>query len=337
MNSLPASFFDGRTPRRQAVELLAEGDEIVVRGDFGELRTPRAQVEISEPLGRAPRLLRLPGGAVCEIADHQAFAGWLASAGFVNSTVVRIQARWSWAVAALAGAVLALLAAYFWGLPAASKALAPNIPQPVVQSLSEYTLDFLDQHLLRPSLLSQERQDALRAHIAGVLPARPGQPAYRLVFRSSPIGPNAFALPNGDLVVLDELVALAGNDDEVAGVVAHELGHVAYRHGLRQMIQSSVVSFAAGLYLGDLSSLASGLAALALESRYSRDFELEADAYAAAALQAAGLGAEPLATMLGRLEASTGREDGQGWRGLSSHPDTVERIRRLRAYSGPGA
>ena len=337
MSGLPASFFDGRTPRRQTVELFAEGDEILIRGAFGERRMPRAQVEISEPLGRAPRLLRLPDGAVCEIADHPAFAEWLTAAGFADSPVVRLQARWSWAVAALAASVLLLLAAYFWGLPAVSKALAPRIPESVVQSLSAYTLNFLDQRLLRPSRLPQARQDALQAHVAAVLQAKPGRPAYRLLFRSAPMGPNAFALPNGDLVVFDELLALAKNDDEVAGVVAHELGHVAHRHGLRQLIQSSVVSFAAGLYLGDLSALASGLAALALESRYSRDFELEADAYAAAAMQAAGQGVEPLATMLERLSASAGGQRGTGWDGLSSHPDTAERIRRLRAANSPGA
>ncbi|MCL2635098.1 MAG: M48 family metallopeptidase, partial [Betaproteobacteria bacterium] len=251
--------------------------------------------------------------------------------------VVRLQARWSWAVAALAGSVLVLLAAYFWGLPAASKALAPRVPLPVVQSLSEYTLKFLDQRLLRPSRLAQARQDELRAQVAAVLPAQPGWPAYRLLFRSSALGPNAFALPNGDLVVFDELVALAKEDDEVVGVVAHELGHVAYRHGLRQLIQSSVVSFLAGVYLGDVSSLASGLAVLALESRYSRSFELEADAYAAAAMRAAGRSTEPLAAMLERMQAATGHQEGPGWDGLSSHPDTAERIRRLRADSGSGA
>ncbi len=336
MSGIAASFFDGRTPQRQAAELLVEGEEIVVRGAFGERRAPRAQVEISEPLGRAPRLLRLPDGAVCEVADHAAFGAWLAGAGMAESPVVRLQRRWSWAVAALVAAVLVLLAAYFWGLPALSGVLAPRVPERAVQSLSAYTLDFLDQRMLRPSRLPQARQDELRTHVAAVLQARPGRPAYRLVFRSAPMGPNAFALPNGDLVVFDELVALAGNDDEVTGVVAHELGHVAHHHGLRQLIQSSVVSFVAGLYLGDLSSVASGLAVLALESRYSRGFELEADAYAVEVMTAAGRGTEPLAAMLERLEASVGRQGGPAWDGLSSHPDTAERIRRLRAVRAGG-
>ncbi|PKO85266.1 MAG: hypothetical protein CVU18_21035, partial [Betaproteobacteria bacterium HGW-Betaproteobacteria-12] len=292
----------------------------------------RAEVEISEPLGRAPRLLRFADGAVCEVADHAAFAAWLAEAGFAESAVVRLQARWSWALAALLAAILTMLAAYFWGLPAASKMLAPRIPDRIVQSISTHTLAFLDEQMLKPSRLPEARQAELRQHAAAVLQARPGQPPYRLHFRASALGPNAFALPNGDLVIFDELVALAANDDEVTGVVAHELGHVAHHHGLRQLIQSSVVSFVAGIYLGDISSIASGLAVLAMESRYSRAFELEADAYAAQVMVAAGRGSEPLASMLERMEASLGGKGkgGSAWDGLSSHPDTADRIRRLR-------
>lgn len=330
MSGIAASFFDGRRPQRHAAELTVDGDEIVVRGAFGERRARRSEVEISEPMGRAPRLLRFADGAVCEIADHVAFAAWLSAAGFAESTVVRLQSRWSWALLALLAAVLTIVSAYVWGLPAASKVLAPRIPDNIVQSISSHTLAFLDERMLRPSRLPEARQAALREHAAAVLQALPGHPPYRLHFRASPMGPNAFALPNGDLVVFDELVALAASDDEISGVIAHELGHVAHHHGMRQMIQSSVVAFVAGIYLGDISSIASGLAVLAMESRYSRDFEFEADAYAAKVMVAAGRGTEPLASMLEKLEEKIGSKGGSGWDGLSSHPDTAERVRRLR-------
>jgi Zn-dependent protease with chaperone function len=332
VSGIAASFFDGRRPQRHAAELTVDGDEIVVRGAFGERRARRSDVDISEPMGRAPRLLRFTDGAVCEVADHAAFAAWLSKAGFAESAVVRLQSRWSWAVAALLAAILAIMAAYFWGLPAASKMLAPRIPDNIVQAISTHTLSFLDERVLKPSRLADARQAELREHAATVLRALPGHPPYRLHFRASPMGPNAFALPNGDLVVFDELVALATSDDEVTGVVAHELGHVAHHHGMRQMIQSSVVAFVAGIYLGDISSIVSGLAVLAMESRYSRAFEFEADAYAAKVMTAAGRGTEPLASMLERMEATMGGEGkvGSAWDGLSSHPDTAERVRRLR-------
>jgi len=333
VKGLAACYYDGHTPLRQSAELFAVGDEIVARGQFGERRAGRAEVDISEPMGRSPRFVRFADGAMFEVADLDAFALWLKAAGFAESPVVHMQKRWSWALGSLAAAVLLIVALYFWGLPAISKALAPRIPEPMLQSMSQHTLAFLDERLLDRSVLTEARRVALSEHVHTVLQTGTKLPAYRLHFRSSSMGPNAFALPSGDVVIFDQLIRLAESDDEVAGVVAHELGHVAHRHGLRQLIQSSVVSFVVGLYLGDVSSVAASLGALVLESRYSREFELEADAYAARTLLAAGRGTEPLAAMLERMEKAHAEESkaGTSWSGLSSHPETAERIARLRA------
>lgn len=333
MKGIAASFYDGRTPARQPAELFASASEIIARGSFGERRAGRGDVDISEPMGRSPRFVRFGDGATFEVADLDAFALWLQAAGFVDSPVVRMQKRWSWALGSLTGAVLLIAAIYFWGLPALTKVLAPSIPEPVLQSLSQQTLSFLDERLLTPSRLSESRRAELTAYADALLRAGGVSPGYRLHFRSSAMGPNAFALPSGDIVIFDQLVELAENDDEVAGVIAHELGHVVYRHGVRQLIQSSVVSFVLGIYLGDISSIAAGLGALVLESRYSRDFEREADDYAARSMLAAGRGTEPLAAMLERMDQAHGAKGraASGWEGLSTHPDTAERVTRLRA------
>lgn len=333
MKGIAAFYYDGQTPARQPAELVAIGDEIVGRGAFGERRCRRAEVDISEPMGRSPRLVRFGDAGHFEVADLEAFDIWLAAAGFNVSAVVRMQQRWSWALGSLFGAVLLIAAIYFWGLPAFGKMMAPRIPDAVLQGLSTHTLNFLDEKLLAPSRLSEARRAELIAHANRVLGQGGDLPPHRLHFRSSTLGPNAFALPSGDVVVFDQLVELASNDNEVAGVIAHELGHVAYRHGLRQLIQSSVVSFVVGVYFGDVSSMAASFGALALESRYSREFEREADAYAARRLLAAGLGTEPLAAMLESMEKAHAEKAGKAsrWDLLSSHPDTAERIARLRA------
>lgn len=335
MKSIVVVYYDGRTPLRQPAELLAVGDEIVARGAFGEYRAQRTGVEISEPMGRSPRFVRFADGATFEVADLDGFAVWLAAARFNDSAVVRLQSHWSWALGSMLGAVLLVAAIYFWGLPAASKILAPRIPQSVLQALSEQTLSILDEKLLAPSRLSEARRAELTHHADMILRTGSDLPQHRLHFRSSGLGPNAFALPSGDVVIFDQLVELADNDDQVTGVIAHELGHVAYRHGVRQLIQSSVVSFVLGAYFGDVSSMAAGLGALALESRYSRAFELEADAYAARVMQAAGQGTEPLAAMLEHLEKSHAAKGEVGI--LSSHPDTAQRIARLRGMRQDGS
>lgn len=333
MKAVAATFFDGKTPRRQAAVLTVEGDEIVAAGAFGQRRAARAAVEISEPLGQGPRFVRFPDGSLFEVAELAAFGRWLHCHGFAAGRVARLQARWSSALLAIVATTLIVAAAYLWGLPAASQALAPRVPEAILRSLSESTMAVLDSRVLEPTHLPEARQAALAARVAGL---RGGNawPAYRLHFRSAQGLPNAFALPAGDIVIFDELVGLAASDDEVAAVIAHELGHVAHHHGIRQLIQSSVVSFVAGVYFGDISSLVSGLSTLALQSHYSRDFEREADAYAVRAMRAAGRDPGALATMLERIEASHGsRSPAQSspWQALSSHPETAERVRRIRA------
>ena len=76
-----------------------------------------------------------------------------------------------------------------------------------------------------------------------ILDSLSSDPFIRLEVRSAPqIGANAFALPSGIIVVTDELVALSEDDDELAAVIAHELGHVHHRHIMRTVIQNSAAA-----------------------------------------------------------------------------------------------
>ncbi len=338
---IAADYFDGRSSRRQPVTLGVQGRMLVVEGEFGRRTAPLDQVEIDTGADAGPSTIRFADGALCEIRDRGAFATELAGAGVAASVVTHAEKRWSWALATLAGAALVIAAIYAYLLPWVAELLAPRIPQSMTQAISDSVLQGLDGNVLAPSKLPQQRQQEIAGKVAALGAADHGLPPYRLLFRSgAAIGPNAFALPGGDVVVLDELVALAGRDEDVVAVVAHELGHLHYRHGMRQIIQSSVVSFVVGVYLGDVSSVVAGLTALVLDSRYSREFEREADAYAGQLLTATPRGVEPLISMLQRLEEAHGKRrvaepsalfDVFGL--LSTHPDTAGRIAALRAMS----
>ena len=146
------------------------------------------------------------------------------------------------------------------------------------------------------------------------------------------IGANALALPNGTLVMTDELVELAEHDDEILGVLAHECGHVQGRHALRSVLQSSAVVVVFTLATGDMSAVSAVAAALPtvlLESKYSRHFETEADEYGVRAMRAAGRDPAHLANILERLSAgSETAEEMLAY--LSSHPATKERIKAIK-------
>ncbi|MCP6768804.1 M48 family metallopeptidase, partial [Klebsiella pneumoniae] len=65
--------------------------------------------------------------------------------------------------------------------------------------------------------------------------------------------PNAFALPGGKIYLLDGLLQKAQSADEIAGVIAHELGHVRHRDNMRKVIQNGGTSFLIGILFGDIT------------------------------------------------------------------------------------
>lgn len=338
---IAADYFDGRSSRRQAVTLrIAEGS-VTVEGEFGRRSAQLAQTLIREDAGGGLSTIQFPDGALCEIHDRASFAAQLASAGQRPSAVSSAERHWHLAVAALAGAIVIIVAGYAFALPWIAERIAPMIPATVTRSISDAALQGLDSRLLAPSRLTPRRQQELTAKVAALAGAGARLPPYRLLFRAGPtIGPNAFALPGGDVVILDELLALARRDEDVVAVVAHELGHLEYRHGMRQLLQSAVVSFAVGVYLGDVSTIVAGLTALLLDSRYSREFEGQADAYAGRLLLTRLGSLEPLTEMLRRLEDAHNKRDAAHQEApfnvtnmLSSHPDTAARIEALQAMA----
>src|SRR6185369_7835860 len=107
---------------------------------------------------------------------------------------------------------------------------------------------------------------------------------------------NAFALPGGHVFVLTGLLKKSQSPDEVAGVLAHELGHVVLRHHLRTAMRSLGVGAAASVVLGDTGGLAALLASGSgqpLDLAFSRDQESEADEFAVELAATAGF--DPLA------------------------------------------
>lgn len=335
-----ARYFDGRSARPRTVQLLAEPGVVRVIGAGIDRSEPLAAVQIGEQLGAAPRLIRFADGATCEVPEDEALAQWLRAVGH-RSGAVDVAQR-SAGIAALC-VVLVLLAgatAYRWGLPMLADHLARRVPPGVTQALSEQTMEWLDEHLLHESGLSPERRAALRSAF-GRLDTRG---VGRLLFRAGPrVGPNAMALPDGRIVLLDELVALSPHDEEIVAVLAHELAHVQERHGLRLAIQGALVGAAVAWWLGDFGPLIAAAPAAILQARHSRDLEAQADAQAKQLLRAQGIEPARLADILERIARAGGHSvdrEGAGEAGwldyLATHPATRQRIQALRGEREPG-
>ena len=327
MTPIQADYYDGKNSVRHRVSLLVGAGKLKVIGaqvnETFELRRVRRSLRIAN----TPRWLYLPGGGACVTEDNDAVDRITRTARYD-----RVLQTWE-SRPVLAALAVALVAASTWllidrALPVAADEIARRIPREAEQVLGESTLQGMDRFLLRPSKLPAERQEALRTKFAALAQRAGDSTPYRLEFRDSPIGANAFALPSGVIVMLDDLVKLARRDDEILGVLAHELGHVHHRHTMRRLLESSATALVIAGLTGDIASttsLAAAAPTLLIQTKYSRDDEREADAYAVELMQKAELNPRYLATMLGRLEGRS-RRHGPGLPDfLSTHPATEER------------
>jgi len=337
---LQARYFDGKTAAAQTVDLELDGRDLLLRGEGFESRWPLAGVRISERLGNTPRLLAFAGQGHCEVSDQQALDRLLAPLAMRRTWLERMQHGLHWALFAALLVALFFYAGYRYFLPWGAEALAMRMPEAVLEKASSATLETLDRFGLKPSKLTADRQQRLRDAYARLKPLPDTRLPYRIVFRSSPeIGANAFALPDGTIVMMDDLVELTRDDDEILAVLAHERGHVERRHAMRLALQSSVVGLVLAWYVGDVSSLLATAPAIIAQAKYSRDMEREADDYAGRTLKLNNLSPCLLASMLRKLEADHRRKyrgaQGGDARGgheldyLSSHPATPERMARL--------
>lgn len=340
-NPVAADYYDGVSSRRIRVQLTICGDALLLTAPEWERREPLSRLRLSERLGAAPRIVSMGDGARLELPDSPALDAWLREAGFRTAAVDRAQRSWLIATVSLMLFVMMLIAGYRWGLPVLSSQVAERMPREIVESLGQGSLDWLDRSVLEPSALAPDRQQAVRSQFAALIGTDAEPVEDRLLFRSSPkLGANALTLPDGRIVVLDALVALAASDSEVCAVLAHEWAHVQRRHHLRQLVQASVTGAVLAWWIGDFSSIAAAAPAAALQAGYSRDLEQQADDDAARLLIRSGQSPELLVTMLEKLEKAAaghgeqGHEGGVHWLNwLASHPDTPARIQRLRNIS----
>ena len=332
---IDARLFDGHSSRPRAVTLTIDGDTLELRDrDRGvpAEQLARDAFDWQEPLGGGHRSAMLPGERRCEFTTGPALDHFLRACGHRETTVTRWQRSALFAFAALLLVLAGLLAAYRWGLPAAADGLAALVPEHSLQALDRELLASLHaSEVLAPSRLPKATIDGMTRLGRGLLASHPGSTLH---IRSAPgIGANAFALPGGTIIVTDGLLELADDAREVAAVIGHELGHAQARHGLRQMLQASIVAVTIGLWSGDFDSVLTLAGTVLVGASYSRAFEYEADAFAADRLRRAGLPPSALASVLARLATAGG---GDGPRYLSSHPPTPERIRRLQAIEAFG-
>lgn len=295
---LTVRYFDGRSSRPRAVQARLVQGQLLLNGPAVDRVIDARQVQWPDRTRRGPRIAQLPDGGSLQSDDGAAWDDWVRAAGHGESVVVRLQQSWRGVLASLLLIVAVSAAGYVWGLPWAARVVADRFPDGVEQQIGQ-TVQAQVDGFVKPSQLSAQEQQAieqawqrvLRAHTAAQ--AARGvtvRPSRLLIRASEDIGPNALALPGGTLLLTDDMARLLQHDTEViAGVLAHELGHVQRRHGVRMLVQVGVLGFFTSTLWGDYSGVLATVPLWLGQAHYSREAEREADAYSVTVLRDAGL------------------------------------------------
>lgn len=357
MVRLKGCFYNGQTAESHTLQL--ELDEQGILSAYPPLIQPIAlkQIKLSSRIGNIPRKLTFPTGEVFETTDHDTLECWLDKHQIEHSLLHKLESSTRYALGAFVFMLVFIAGTYFYGIPWFSKLAADKLPVETSEYIGRGTMETMDDRFFAKSKLGEERQRVLTEQFMQLLANRnnKNEIQYKLLFRHGGfIGANAFALPDGTVVVTDELVKLATNDEEILSILLHEMGHVEHRHSLRRVISHSGLAIMTVLITGDVSSAGELILALPnilMDSSYSRDHEWEADGYALSAMQQNNIPASRFADIMERLEPynvesekdlddeerpkTNKAELDDGWLSyMSSHPASKDRIARFRAVGG---
>lgn len=358
--------FDARSGRVTLTEVMtgiAEESAALVKQPRKKtlFSSPLTDLTIPPRLANTRRRLALDNGAAFVTQDNDSIDALAeralalsrlsvgdATRGFSGNWLHRLESNRGAVAACFVAIIVIASVTIIYGIPIAAKRIAYAVPQPVQNSMSEGTLELLDSLYLSPSELPSEEQARVLA-LASAAIEGVGITSYAVELRTG-IGPNAMALPDGTIVITDDIVELSANDDELLAILYHEIGHLQNRHLLRRVLQSSFVSLGLIVMSGNVETVDTliALPTFYLDMSYTRDFEIEADRYALQSLKDRGLSVDNFSAIMNKLEESlsrigvdedadepisrTARRQRELLKYFASHPLTSERLALVEEY-----
>ena len=247
---------------------------------------PRSLVHLSAPVMGGRRVLRIGTTGQIEVAnDRHLDEIFPIQSTSLLSRLEKLERReWvAWAGALLLPITLAL--GFQFGVPVLARGLASSMPQTTNDKLSNAVLASMQKSgRFLPSRIDRQRQREIEYKLKHILRDRPIAKYINLQFwrgDGKHIGANAMALPNGTIVVTDQLIQIASNDSQILAVLGHEVGHIENRHSVRQSISNAGLTGMIALVTGSAASelVSASMVGQMANMSYSRDMETEADRY----------------------------------------------------------
>lgn len=335
----PGYFSDGRTADRRAVIVTLAASALEITSDGALLaRWPYEELRAADPIrqGAPLRLSRGSGDARLTLAGETVANGSiLADLATRAPQLVPSRRRvWGRAVCRLGlvlGGVAAAVAVLWFFWPPLADVIAEAVPRSWEDRLGRQVVAGLTaDHRVCADPAGTAALDRLVARLAAN--ATLAGPLTVSVVDFPQV--NAFAAPGGHIVLLRGLLETAESADELAGVLAHEIGHVVEHHGIRSLVRYLGLALLFQVISGDEGF--GRITPMLLTLAYSRDFETAADAHAVELLVHAGIRTDGLPRFFARLERKEGHLPAV-LTYLSTHPSTAERrLATTRAAPGGG-
>lgn len=194
---------------------------------------------------------------------------------------------------------------------------------------------YLDLILMNPMFgeFENERVDSMIAIVGDRLKAGLDDLEYSynfLVFENEMI--NAFTIPGGNILISTGLINFSDTPEELAAVIAHEMGHVEERHVISRLVKElgiEILTSGDQFVLGEVTGMLGS-------SSFDRHQEEEADLFASQLLEGSGIEPRTLATFFRKLDEETGNELLEHFEIVSTHPNLSKRIRDALSYEPAG-
>ncbi|MBR1233005.1 M48 family metallopeptidase [Bradyrhizobium sp. AUGA SZCCT0182] len=330
-----AIYFDGKSNQRRAVTLhfadrleIRDGETSLAAWAYADIRRadgPSGMLRLSALT--APALARL------EIRDAAVAADLVSRCATLDENTPGrrgVAAIVGWSLAA----TVSIIAVVLFGVPLAADRLAPLVPEAFERRLGEAAESQVKTIFDAKVCDNAAGQKAFVKLMTAIRESAGMDTSVQSSVLSSSV-PNAFALPGGRVYMFNGLLAKAENADEIAGVLAHELGHHKHRDNMRGLIRDGGTAFLVGLLFGDITGSSALIFAskTLVTSSHSREAEQDADGFSIDVMHGLGRPTKPMGELLVRV---TGK-GGKGLSIISSHPMSEDRLARMTREDRPAS
>ncbi len=294
----------------------------------------KSELKVKDKLGSIPREIVVPDVGLVIVETSPEIDDWL-DCKTRRGAVSKLERNPSFVIVSLLLVPVFLYLFFNFAVPNMAVQFAKYVPESAIQVASNHSLYAMDKVLLEKSKVEFEKQEAFRKLWQKTISdLRLSDRAYKLHFRQSEkLGANAFALPDGTVVVTDELLELIENEHDILqAILLHELGHVEEMHSMRLISETLVTSLAIDYFFGDIGAVIEvfgGLANTVIQNQFSQKLEWEADNFALKQMDKLNLDRNNFAEAMERLaEKAPEHTSLDVW--MNSHPLLKDRIKNAK-------